>query len=87
MIEVKATCGNSTPETGGVIHDLRELNVAEARLTMYRALEELNREEGANMQVREMRQCAHCAILFTEFIDPQGWTLLHMHLPPEGLMI
>jgi len=87
MLEVKATCDKGTPETGGVIHDLRELNVAEARLTMYRALEGLNREEGVKIEIRQMRQCARCAILFTEFVDPQGWTLLHMHLPPEGLMI
>ena len=87
MLEVKATCGDGTPETGGVIHDLRDLNVAEARLTMYRALEELNREEGVEIEIRQMRQCARCAVLFTEFVDPRGWTLLHMHLPPEGLLI
>lgn len=87
MTRVLATCAEGTPETTGVFHDLRELQIAEARMTMFKALEELNREEGMKMEIRQMRQCARCAILFTEFIHPDGWTLLHMHLPPEGLMI
>jgi hypothetical protein len=87
MMEVRATCTEGAPETTGVFHDLRELQIAEARMTMFKALQELNSDEGTAIEVHRMRQCAGCAILFTEFIHPDGWTLLHMHLPPEGLMI
>jgi len=86
-MEVRATCTEGAPETTGVFHDLRELQIAEARMTMFKALQELNSDEGTAIEVSRMRQCARCAILFTEFIHPDGWTLLHMHLPPEGLMI
>ena len=87
MRPVLATCDNGTPEAGGVIHDLRLLRVTEARLTMFKAVQGLNAEEDAGIEIGSMRQCARCAILFTEFVHPGGWTFLHMHLPPEGLLI
>ncbi len=87
MRKVLATCRDGTPESGGVIHDLRTLSVTEARMTMFKALQGLNVEEDADLEIGSMRQCASCAILFTEFVHPGGWTFLHMHLPPEGLMI
>jgi hypothetical protein len=87
MRTVLATCHEGTPETNGVIHDLRALSVTEARMTMFKAVQGLNGEEGADIEIGSMRQCARCAILFTEFVHPGGWTFLHMHLPPEGLMI
>jgi hypothetical protein len=87
MKKALATCGEGTIETTGVFHDLRELQVPEARLTMFKAVQGLNAEEGTEVEVLRMRQCARCAVLFTEFVGPGGRTLLHMHLPPEGLMI
>ena len=78
---------DGTPETTGVFHDLRELRVPEARLTMFRAIQVFNAEEDADVEVHQMRQCAKCALLFVEFVGPAGGPLLFVHLPPEGLMI
>lgn len=87
MRMVLATCHEGTPETNGVIHDLREVIVVEARMTMFKSLQGLNTEEGVEIKIASMRQCARCAIIFTEYLHPGGWRFLHMHLPPEGLMI
>lgn len=86
-MRVMATCNEGRPDASGVFHDLRELQVAEARMTMFNAVAGFNAEEGLDVEVRWMRQCARCALLFTEFAGPDGQTLLFVHLPPEGLMV
>jgi len=87
MLEVRATCDGAHLPSEGVMHDLREIKVPEAKLNMFRAIEDLNRIDDVKVEIREMRQCARCAVVFTESIYPEGWTLLHMHKPDAGLMI
>lgn len=86
-MHVMATCSEGRPDASGVFHDLRELQVTAARMTMFSAVAAFNTEEGLDVEVRWMRQCARCALLFTEFVGPDGRALLFVHLPPEGLMI
>ena len=86
MQMVWATCDKKTPESG-VFHDLREIKDPEVRLTMFKAVQEFNVDLAMEVDVQQMRQCAKCGVLFTEFIGPHGGPLLFMHQPPEGLMI
>lgn len=86
-MEVRATCTEGAPETTGVFHDLRELQIAEARMTMFKALQELNAEEDADIEIGSMRQCARCAILFTEIRPPGRLDALAHASAARGAMI
>lgn len=70
-------------DTIGVMHIRREVRNEELRLDLVRRSSRVDRDR----ELKSMRQCLACSVLYIELIDEKGQELLMEFRPPGGQLL